>query len=196
MFWVIKSFFKGDPEFTYEGFYSLPYEYVYSAYVRVAKHRQLELHEYEQPLALQTCQTANMNRDPKKQKTAFTLEDFYMFQPRDMAMVPSERYGAAAIYLVEHDQFPAWALFCFRELKKGAGGQAPPLVAFVGPGAILLAPQQTDAGWRGMLIASAESADTDVQMTSPCGRSTVLHIPAIEGQVAAEEGVELREVIR
>lgn len=196
MFWVIKSFFKGDPEFTYEGFYSLPYEYVYQAYLRAFKHRRLELHENEQPLALQTCQQANINRDPKKQRKAFTMDDFYLFQPRDMANTPSERYGAAAIHLAKQGLFPSFALFCFKELKQGAGGIVPPLVAFQGSGAILLAPQRTELGWKGMLIASAEAADSDVVMTSPCGREVTLHIPVLEGQVAAEEGIELKAVSR
>lgn len=192
MFWVAKAFFKGDPDFSYDNYPSLPYEFAFEAYISANKRRMMELHEYERPLALQTSQQANMNRDPKKNKKPYPIEDFYMYQPKELSDTPSERYGASALWLVQEGMFPGWALFCFQELRKGAGGNVPPLVAFIGEGALLLAPVETSNGWTGMLVASQEAAGEKVKMTSPCGVEVQLLIPPLDGQVVAEENVELR----
>lgn len=194
MYWVLKSFFKGDPEFSYEKFPSLPYEYVFLAYIRAGSRRQMELHEYEQPLALQTSQTANINRDVKRRKKPYEVSDFYMFQPKELTNTPAERYGAAAVSLANQSMLPGWSLFCFQELRKGAGRVVPPLVAFMGEGALLLAPMETEMGWTGMLIAQKEASQKAVEMTSPCGRQITLRMPTILDPVAAEEDIELTVV--
>jgi len=151
-----------------------------------------ELHLYEKPLALQTAQAANLNRDQKKRRQPFVMDDFYLYQPKDELNLPAERYGAAAVALAEAGLFPSFALFCFPELRKNANDTLPPtLVAFVGDGAVLLAPTAGDNTIHGLLIAEHAVSSQLVDMKSPCGQTITAQMPIIKDEVMAEEDVTL-----
>lgn|GEM_PF-1427273 len=187
----MKSYFKGDEEFNYENFYRLPYEYVLSAYSWALKMQQIESHRAERPVSLLAAQSANMNRDPKKRRVPFELEDFYLYQPLEEKRLPEARYGASALWLAENDLFPAFALFCFPDLRKNAGKNTPTVVSLNHPNAILLAPVETPEGIKGLLIAEKNVSDSTISMSSPCGLSFLVKIPFINDEVAAEEDVTL-----
>lgn len=191
MFWFLKAYFKGDEEFSYENFYRLPFEYVCSAYSWATKMQQIESHRAERPISLLAAQSANLNRDSKKRKTPFELEDFYLYQPLEEKNLPEARNGASAIWLAKNEMFPAFALFCFPELRKNAGSQTPTIVSYNHPHAILLAPTEKPEGVNGLLIAEKDVSNSIVTMTSPCGLSVRVRIPFINDEVAAEEDVTL-----
>jgi len=145
----------------------------------------------ERPGALHMSMVANYNRDSKKQSKPYSMEDFFLFQPRQDQNLPAGRYGAAAMALISARQFPAWALFCYKELSS-AGDQTPPvLLAFQSENAVLLAPMAVPGGFKGMLIAQEEAGEQWVKMTSPCGREVELFVPYIETKVVAKEDVIL-----
>ena len=153
---------------------------------------QLELHNQEKPITLMVTQTANMNRDPKKQKKAFEMEDFYLYQPMDQRNLPEERYGAAAMWLIEHEMYPGFALFCFSELRKNAGKNVPTLISYNHPSAVLLAPTASPDGVKGLLIAEKAVSNEAITMRSPCGQEIRVMIPSILDEVAAQEDITLR----
>lgn len=170
----------------------MPWEYLLAAYFKGQELHQLEMHKKEQPIALQTAWHANTQRDPKKRREPYAIEDFYMFQPKALRREPEERYGAAALSLQQKGLFPVWGLFCFPALRKAAKGAAPPLVAFIADDAVLLAPSEVDEGkWGGLLIAEKSAGNRSVHFTSPCGREIDLLIPTIQDEVIADEEVTL-----
>jgi hypothetical protein len=188
---VLKGYFKGDPEFTYENFHRLPYEYVLSAYWHCARMSQIESHKNERPIAMLAAQQANLNRDHKKRKTPFEMEDFYLYQPKEFKNAPAERYGAAALWLIENKLYPTWALFCFKELNKNRGKNIPTLVAFLHPNAVILAPTVSETAVTGFLMAEHCVSNQILEMTSPCGQTVKVKIPAVRDEVAAEENISL-----
>ncbi len=163
-----------------------------AAYFKGQELHQLEMHKLEQPMALQTAWHANMQRDPKKRREPYGIEDFYLFQPKNLRRQPEERFGAAAMFLQEKGLYPVWALFCFPALRKAAKGEAPPLVAFVAPDAILLAPSEVEDGkWKGFLIAEKTAGNRSIHFRSPCGREVDLLVPTILDEVIADEEITL-----
>ena len=149
------------------------------------------MHLYEKPIALQTTQTANLNRDQKKKRQPYTMEDFYLYQPQDTQNMPSGRYGAAAIALAEAGMFPPFALFCFPELRKNAGDNTPTIIAYTHPGAVLLAPTLTDSGMHGLLIAEHSVSAQIIHMKDLDGQEIMVQMPIIKDEVMAEEDVTL-----
>ena len=146
----------------------------------------------EKPVALLTTQNANLNRDTKRKKQPFSMEDFYLFQPLEDKNLPAERYGAAAIWLATKEMFPSFALFCFPELRKNAGKQAPTVVAYLHPSAVLLAPTETPEGLKGLLIVESVVSEQVITMRTPCGKEATVVIPSVRDEVAAEEDITLR----
>ena len=163
-----------------------------SAYVWANKKQKMELHAYERPLALQTAQAANLNRDSKKRKTPFSMDEFYLYQPLEDKNLPSSRYGAAAVYLAKEGILPAFSLFCFPELRKNSSGPPPTVIALMHPQAILLAPTEGEGAVSGLLIAEVGVSDKLIEMTTPCGKTAFVYMPSIEDEVMAEEDVTLR----
>ena len=149
------------------------------------------MHLLEKPIALQTTQTANLNRDAKKRRQPFTMEDFYLYQPRDVQNLPSARYGAAAIALVESGEYPAFALFCFPELRRNAGENVPTIIAYTHPSAILLAPTVTEGGMHGLLIAEHAVSAQMIHMKNADGQEIMVQMPIIKEEVMAEEDIIL-----
>lgn len=185
--------FPGDPEFSLNSFYELPYEYVIRAYQQAQKLWQRELFAYERPIAIQTSLHANFNRDAKKQRKPYKPEDFYLYQPKDDQDLPTGRCGAAAIALIQKRLFPSWALFCYKELASGSeGASAPPLLAFLSPTALLLAPVKVDGGYKGMLIAQEDAGNRWIEFKSPCGRVETLYVPNVPTKVIAQDNMILK----
>ena len=184
--------FPGDPEFSLDNFYQLPFEYVVQAYYQAQKIYQKELHAHERPTALQTSLIANVNRDAKKQRKPYSPEDFYLYQSREEQDLPAGRCGAAALALIERHLFPSWALFCYKELASGAGSTPPSLLAFISDGAILLAPVKTENGYKGMLIAQEAAGNSWRQFKSPCGRVETLYIPKVPTKIMAQDNIILK----
>jgi hypothetical protein len=90
--------------------------------------------------------------------------------------------------------FPSWALFCYKELVANAGGEPPDLLCYMAPDAILLAPQEYDAGFKGLLIAQESSSGQIRDMVSPDGSVFRTEIPLIPTKIIAREGVYLQRV--
>lgn len=157
-----------------------------------AKQQQVKAwHVNEAPVALLTSVISNSNRDPKKRREPFKMEDFFLFQPRDSRNIPTSVYGAAAMALVAGNNMPPWALFVFKDLKEAAEGQPPQLLAFICENAILLAPVFYENRVKGMLIALESASSRRVKMESPCGRNIYVEMPSINGKYYAQEDVEL-----
>lgn len=169
----------------------MPYLYVLDAYEYALNRRQKKLHELEAPVALQTSLIANTNRDPKKTKKPFSMEDFFLYQPRDTQNIPKSSYGSAGMKLLEMGLLPAWALFIYRDLKQSAAGSPPQLLAFLHKSAIILAPLVKTNTVKGMLICEDKVYNTKIEMQSPCGQSIQVFIPKLEGCFIALENVEL-----
>ena len=151
-----------------------------------------EMHMLERPTTLLTTQHANINRDAKRRNQPYTMDDFYLYQLREDKNLPTEINGAAAKWLQERNMYPSWALFCFKELLKGAGTRVPTLVAFCHPEAIILGPQMAEDSVTGMVLACKEVSNCVLDMRSPCGREIRVQMPAVPDEVVAEEGVKLK----
>lgn len=188
MFWALKRFFPGDSDFSRENFKEQPYEYVIAAYNRIWKMRQSELHEYELPIANLAALTANVNAGGKNKKQ-YTANDFSMFTPVESLNLPETAAAAAYMFLVKEKMLPSWALFCFKDMKTEA--TPPSFVAFICEDAILLAPQEEELGFKGLLIAQESASSETRTMTSPCGRTVELDIPHVKTKVIAESATLL-----
>lgn len=165
--------------------------YVLDAYEFGLKKRQKELHEEEAPVSLLSSLFANQNRDPKKKKKPYTMEDFFLYQPKEDQNVPTFKYGAAAMRLIEMGLFPRWGLFVYKDLKHSAAGEPPELLAFIHESAILIAPLIKDGSVRGMLICEDKAFNKVLTMRSPCEKEIEVKIPAFDGSYAAIEDMEL-----
>ena len=192
MFWELKGLYPGDSEFTLESYSSLPYEYVVDAYTNGIKNRRGYLHQIEAPTALLCSLFSNSKRDPKKQKTPYRLDDFFLYQPQDAQDIPTGIYGAAAMKLIESRQFPNWALTFYADLKKGAAGEAPQVLAYQHKNAIILAPVVDGHTIKGMLIADYVVSEDIIEMQSNQGEMIRLQMPKLTSQYSAQEDVTLQ----
>jgi hypothetical protein len=167
----------------------LPYHYVLEAVRAASRSRRTELHENERPISYLLSQNAEVNRDTKKRKKPYSMDDFYLYQdPEDADRGPNGRYGAAAMELIKQSLMPHWALFVYKDLKSRATEANPPeLLAFMHPSAIVLAPSVADNQCSGMLIATEEASGKTLTMESPCGKTVRIQIPQINNKVYAEE---------
>ena len=145
-------------------------------------------------MTLLTSLTANMNRDSKKKKEPYTIEDFYMFQPQSLRDVPSGSYGAAAMALVQSGNYPIWALFVYKALKESASGSPPSVLALLCEDAMILAPREgeTPGTIKGMLVGKETSSEAKRVMTSPCGEVEVyVSLPKADSKVFATEDITI-----
>ena len=149
------------------------------------------MHEQESPIALLTSLTANINRDSKKQKKPYKMNDFFLFEPDEDKNIPTGTYGAAAMKLIEIDRFPSWALFVYKDLAASSNGAPPGLLAFIHKEAIILAPIVKGDLVTGMLICTEKAYGKTLQMDSPCGRAINVDIPSLKGAYVAIEDIEL-----
>ena len=191
----MKFLYPGSQEFDLSDYWDLPYTYVLDAIQRGLKEERRRLHYYEAPIALQTSLLANINRDTKKQKRAYMLDDFFFYQDNEDRNTPAGLYGAAALALIEKKLFPSWALFTYRDLKDGADGNPPAMLALIGDDCMILAPKITPNGIHGMLIAM-ESASSELRaIKSPCGETALVVIPEFKGKYYCEENSVVRKII-
>lgn len=170
----------------------MPYNYVIEAFEFLGKKRKRQLHEEEAPIALQTSLLANSNRDTKKKKEPYVMEDFFLYQPREDKNIPTSTFGSAAMELIKRKIYPSWALFVFKDLKQSASGPPPSLLAFMGDNVLLLAPIVKENTVKGMLIANESVYGETVEMTSPCGKTITAVIPTLIGRYSAEENIEMQ----
>lgn len=138
-------------------------------------------------------QNAEMNRDRKKQRKPFKIDDFYYYIDKESSNLPEPKYGAAALKLIEQKQFPTWALFVFNDLKARANDAiAPELLCLGCDDAIILAPDIDGKTINGMLIAMSSASKARRIVTSPCGLMIDVTIPEISGKVIATEDVDVQ----
>ena len=188
----MKALYPGDNEFTFDSYSSLPYEYVVDAYTNGVKNRKGYLHQIEAPTALLCSLFANSKRDSKKQKTPYKLDDFFLYQPQDAQDIPMGVYGAAAMKLIENNEFPNWALTFYADLKKGASGNAPQVLAYQHKNAIVLAPLIDGHTVKGMLIADYAVSEQIIELQSNHGDMIRLQMPKLNSQYSAQEDVSLQ----
>ena len=153
-------------------------------------------HMQEQPVALLSSIFANANRDPKKKKDPYKIEDFYLFQQLEDRNIPSSAFGAAAMELVKRNLFPNWALFSYKDLKASANGQPPSVLAYICDSALILAPVITGQSVSGMVIAQEASYGKNLLMESPCGKTIKVAMPIYNSKFYAEENVSMPLVSR
>jgi|DEB0MinimDraft_4_1074332.scaffolds.fasta_scaffold09578_4 hypothetical protein len=186
----MKKAFPGDPEYSWDRFYQLPYEYVLRGYHKMLDLRRTELHELELPVALNTAVYANSQRDPKSSKKPASPLDFAMFKPLE-GQGPAGYYAACYVHMIKAKELPGWALFCYKDVAPSARGRVGGQYALFAHDAILVGPRKTEAGYKGFLIA-LESASGEVRTFSdPAGNFYDLTLPEIPTKVIAEEDVTL-----
>lgn len=192
MFWELKGLFPGDADFAAGAYGDLNYGYVLSAVRHGRKRYRVQLHDAERPIAQQTAVIANQNRDPKRQRKAFSFEDFSLYRPLADNSMPSGHYGAAAMTLIKRGLYPAWALFCFKDLSLGATPDYEPAVpALFAETAILLHPKKVEGGYKGLLIAQETASAQTLLFTDQGSEIIPLVVPHIHTKVIAEEDVVL-----
>lgn len=152
----------------------------------------ISLHERERPVSLLTSVIANANRDPKKKREGYSLNDFYLYEPRENKDLPKSNNGAAYMALVGMRLLPSWALTFYSEFSTAQSGSPPPLLAFIGSDFILLAPVLKNGSYEGALIALESASDKVATATSPCGKTVTFILPTINAKIVAYEGASLR----
>ena len=186
----MKKAFPGDPEYSWDRFCQLPYEYVLTGFAKMQEMRMDELNELEMPVALNTAVYANSQRDPKSSKKPLGPLDFAMYK-RLKNEGPSIYYASCYMAALKEGLLPTWALFCYKEIAPAATGTAGRLSVLVSEDAILVGPRQTDEGLKGLLIA-LESASAQVRtFKGPDGEVFSFKLPLIETKVIAREDVTL-----
>lgn len=134
------------------------------------------------------AQQAELNRDKKKRKKPFTMEDFCMYDFEEKKDAVDPVYGAAAKKLIENQQFPVWALFVYKELSERADETSPPnILCYQSEEAIILAPELDGNTCKGMLIAMESASLKVLEMNSPCGSAIRAKMPEIKAKLIAEE---------
>jgi len=146
-------------------------------------------------MAQLTALTANLNRDPKKQRKPFAAIDFCFFHDVE-ANRPQARAAAAYMRLVVDKQLPPWALFCFSDFKHAEASKRPlEEVAIIGEQWLLLAPEPLEGGYQGLFIAE-HVVSGKALLGAYRGQQVLLQLPTFEDYVLAREGVELDEITR
>ena len=126
MYWDLKRLYPASTEFTLDKYWDLPYPYVLLAIHHGMQHYKKERHYNELGIAQLTAVTLNAQR----QKASDPIADFmdYCFWKDRTADgdIPDSYYGSAAMYLINAGLYPAWALFCFKQLKDCADADYTP----------------------------------------------------------------------
>jgi len=191
-FWTLKRLFPGDPDFSVEKYSNLCYGYVLRAVSAGQKSRLRTLHEEERPIASLTSLTANVNRDSKKQRKPYSLDQFCLYQLQEDKNLPSYVYGSAAISAHKLKMLPNWALFCFKDLASTASKEYEPSnPVLLAEDALLLHPVKGPNGWKGLLIAQESASGKVRTFRNVDGEKFELAVPIIETKVVAIEGVTL-----
>ena len=132
--------------------------------------------------------TANMNRDPKKQRKAFTAEDFCTFIDKNVNR-PAEEAALAYMALVREKELPPWALGFFSDFKHGKPTKRPTSeLCMIGEGFLLLAPTEIHEGFEGTMIAE-QSCSGKLIRCQHAEKEWQIQVPQFEGFLYSEAGV-------
>lgn len=189
---MLKELFPGDPDFSFERYPELPYQYVLLAIEKGSEARQRQLHDAERPIALNTTVLAAQNRDPKKGK-APVYTDFCFYKPTNDGERPDAAYGSAYMTLIKGKRLPPWALFCYRDLAPTAvDGYEPLECALIAEDALLLHPVKVGRNsYQGLLLAKESASDRLLTFKDDKGASVNLRVPHVGTKLIAQEGVIL-----
>lgn len=191
-YWYLKKLYPGDLEFTYSRYWELPYFYIIEAVNNARKMRREELHENEVPITLLACQQAEFNRDSKKNKKPYQMDDFYCYASSESKDSVDAIYGSAAKKLIELKMFPGWGLYMYKELTQNASKAKPPeVLCYQCETAIILAPKIMNGVCKGMLLATEKASRRSLELTAPNGDIIRLRMPDINGKVVAIENCYL-----
>lgn len=189
----MKTEFPGDADFQHNRFWDLPYEYILSAVSSVNYFKRQRLHEYERPIAVLAWQQAELNRDKKKKRQPYTLDDFYLYGNESNINAPNARYGAAAKKLIQMEKFPLWGLFVYKDLISQSENALPPDdLAAIASDCIVIAPIYEDFECSGMLIALESASGQLREFTSINGQVIQMRVPELQNKVNAIEDAVLK----
>lgn len=152
--------------------------------------RKEHYHALELPGAQLAALQANMNRDPKKQRKPYSVEDFCFFVDHE-ANKPEVRAASAYMRLLKDNLIPPWAVFCFQDFKHATASSRPSSeVAMVGESFILLDPQEIDGGFVGLMLAEHTAASKVITVDYD-GQHWQIQTPEFEDFVLAKAGTEV-----
>ena len=154
------------------------------------KMRKNELHENERPLSMMAAVYINSVKDPKKGKAA-SMDQYYLYEPKELRNLPDSIYGAAALALISKGKMPYWALFAYNDLRGAASGSPPPILALIGESAMILAPVINEKTVRGMIIAQEQAFETECVMIDDHGIEWVVEVPPGNSKFIALENIEM-----
>lgn len=170
----------------------MPYNYVIEAFYKGTDLYREQLRDIEKPIALNTSIFANSQRDTKKQRKAYSYEDFSFYLNRKDKNLPDGHYGTAALKLQEAGRYPSWALFCFKELISGASlSYVPNILALVCNDALILDPHFKEGSVTGFLIVRESASLTMRTFVDDHGRQYDILIPEVETKIMAQEDITL-----
>lgn len=145
------------------------------------------LHLEEAPMALQTSIIANANRDTKKKRDGYKMDDFFVYQTKEEMNIPTSRFGSAALELVKRNKLPKWALFVYKDLSAAAEGPPPQLLAYEANDVIVLGPIVSKNEVRGMIICLESAYGNWRTLTGSDGTTIEIEIPVYKGKVYAND---------
>jgi len=156
--------------------------------------RLQRLHEYERPFAMLAAQQAEMNRDRKKHKKPYQMDEFYLYKEAgSKSELPEARYGAAAKALIEQSKFPSWALFIYKDLIKNAvNTRVPDEIAYISSECIILAPEYHDSRHYGMIIGLHSASNKILDFSTTDGTIIQIWVPELPNKVTAIEEAEFK----
>jgi hypothetical protein len=158
----------------------------------VNKLKRQRLHEYERPLAMLASQQAEINRNRKKRKQPYTMDEFYLYKEKGDIDLPNARYGAAAKKLIQMGKFPSWALFVYKDLISMADETLPPEdLALIAEDCIVLAPTYEDFDCMGMVIALESASGQLRQFQTGDGAFIQMRVPKLDNKANAIEDATL-----
>lgn len=143
-------------------------------------------------MALQTSIIANANRDTKKKREGYKMDDFFVYQTKEEMNIPTSRFGSAALELAKRNKLPKWALFVYKDLKAAAEGAAPDLLAYECSDVIILAPVVIKGQVRGMIICQETAYGQVRELNSLDGRRITIEIPVYKGKIYADDEFSAR----
>lgn len=134
--------------------------------------------------------TANLHRDAKRQKRPYTTGDFTFFHDEDDTK-PDQQAAIAYMTLLDRKRLPSWALFCLQDMKHAKGKTYATDPALVGDGFILLAPEETSSGIKGVMIAEHKCSGKQVAVKWE-GHQLLVSVPKFDGFVVAQAETEVK----
>lgn len=146
-------------------------------------------HALELPAAQICTITANLNRDPKKQRKPYSVDDFTFFGETEEAK-PEYRAAIAYMTLLARNELPGWALFCHNDFKSGSGKTYPTDPAMRGEGFLLLAPTENENKIKGLMVAEQRVSGKQIAVTWE-SHKMMISVPKFDGYVCAKADTEV-----